>query len=182
MFEQRAYQRRVKRAGEDLYRHIWRNPHASEFGWEVAHAATESAKAVCEWPIDQLGGAEYREISDEGIATAVSALTWWLIVYVESYADPEHGVAGAEARAGALFPLADDIRHAVAAPGGKPVKPAGAVMVASRLLTGSEPSSDELAPLHPSESRLRVSLQTLAGRCPRAAARLSHNVPLIEYD
>lgn len=182
MFEQRTYQRRVKRAGEDLYRHIWRNPHASEFGWDVAHATTEAANAVSEWPIDQIDGADYREISEEAIATAVAALTWWLIVFVENYADPEHGVAGVEARVGALFPLADDTRHALAPPGGKPLKPADAVLVVCPLLTGREPHSDKLAPLHPSESRLRVSLQTLAKRCPRAASRLSHNVPLIEYD
>ena len=65
MFEQRTYQRRVKRAGEDLYRHIWRNPHASEFGWDVAHATTEAANAVSEWPIDHIDGADYREISDK---------------------------------------------------------------------------------------------------------------------
>ncbi len=179
MFDQRAYRRRVKQSGDTLLAEIWRNPHAADSDWEMAHTVTEAESIIAEWPIDKLEGGAYDLVIDEDVDRGLHALTWWMIVFVESYVDPERGSAGARERATALLPVAEEIRTSLTPHEGTCLHQSHTMAVVSKALTRREPRPSDLPLLHPCESRTAVSLRTLVKRSPRGAARLAKGDPFI---
>lgn len=163
MFQDRGYRRHAKAAGEDLYRDIWRTPHAADCRWDVAHAANEAAPIIADWPIEQLG-TTYHDVVNELVDRALAALTWWMIFTVELEVEPERGAHGAHARADAVVIVPQATRDLLTAPGGEPVSRAEAVAVVSEVLTRLPLEDDQVAALQSCEAQIAGSLQALAAR------------------
>lgn len=175
MFEQRRFERRVDRAAKSLLAEI---ATAGRFTEEAHSCALVAASTLRPWPIDELTGGDYRFISGESVTAAVRGLAWWLIVFLESYAEPEKPGFDHQATADLLVPLRDDVRGRLLERN-HPVSHERVLGVISTVLTGRHPDLWEGTVVTSASYALSTSMRQLVERLPRAAERLATGAPLV---
>ncbi len=106
MLAKRRYQRRVARAGDQLFHRLAATP--SSVSWYARLVPSYAAYVIKEWPIELFDGARYNLVSDASTADAVDALSWWMIASIEKMANGGDSTAAATA-ADATLTLRDAV-------------------------------------------------------------------------
>jgi hypothetical protein len=133
------YERRAKRAGNQLFLRLLRTP--SSVSWFRPGVAFSAPIVIREWPIELFDGARYRLVTDVDMTNAVEALCWWMIATVEQVrngGDKDAAVAAADVR----LSLRDVARETVS-PDSEPIDLDLIASAIARLLIGRYPDFHE---------------------------------------